>query len=146
MAKTRGNKVLNGSYAELWFNGSKIAEVQKISVKVTLERGDIQFGADMDSKLKVQKGEFTIGLKKVYTRFEDMREQLNKGIDPRFQIITKLKDPDAVGQQMERYSIDNCWLNDLPIIEYEVGNEVSQEITGGFTPSDLINLDRIKEA
>ena len=61
----------------------------------------------------------------------------------RVQIISKLADPDAVNGQQERYSTDNCWFNDLPIVGYEMGAIIEQEFTGGFTPSDMVNLDRI---
>ena len=73
-----------------------------------------------------------------------MRQSINKGVDKRLQIITKLADPDAVGHQIERYSTSNCWVNDLPVVSYERGALVEMEASGGFTPSDMVNLDRIK--
>ena len=56
---------------------------------------------------------------------------------------TKLADPDATNGQQERYSIDNCWYNDLPMVAYEKGGLIEEEATGGFTPSDMVNLDAI---
>ena len=143
MAKFRGYRVLSGSYAEVWIGGDLIAEAKKIELKISYEREDIQVGIDMDSKFKNQKGEWTLELNKVYSRFEDYRQKFNAGKDERLQIITKLKDPDATGGQTERYSVDNCWLNELPAVSYEVGAPVTQEISGGFTPSDMINLDKV---
>ena len=60
-----------------------------------------------------------------------------------YDIITKLADPDATNGQQERYSIDNCWYNDLPLVTYEKGGLIEEEATGGFTPSDMVNLDAI---
>lgn len=143
MPKMRGYRVLNGSFAELWVDGELIALLKKIECKISYEREDIPVGLDVDSKLKSQKGEYSAEIFKVYTSFEDYRQQINSGKDPRFQMITKLKDPDATGGQTERYSVDNCWINELPAVSYEIGASVTMEISGGFTPSDMVNLDRI---
>lgn len=145
MEKLRGYRVLSGTWGELWIDGEYVAELNKVEAKITFEREEIQTGVDMDTKFKYQKGEFNISLNKVFTRFEKYRKNINVGNDRRFQIISKLKDPDAVGAQLERYSFDNCWLNELPVVSAEKGSKVTQEITGGFTPSDMINLDEIKE-
>ena len=79
----------------------------------------------------------------MYSRYNAVFENWKKGIDQRSQIITKLADPDAVGGQIERYSCDNIWFNELPLITMEMGGIIEQEVSGGFTPSDLVNLDKI---
>lgn len=143
MAKYRGNNVLTGTWAEIWLNGERMFECYKIEAKVIINREDVQIGLDIDSKVTSMKGEGTLGIKRVYSAFVDNFEEIKKGIDNRFQIITKLADPDAVGGQIERYSIDNSWLNELPLVNYENGALIEQEISFGFTPSDMINLDKI---
>lgn len=143
MAKTRGNRILSGAWGEVWVDGEKIADLSKAEFKVTANRDDIQLGQDVDSKITGLKGEFTLTIKKAYSRYNKILENWRKGIDVRSQIITKLADPDAVGGQQERYSIDNCWFNDLPMVTFERGASVEEEVTGGFTPSDMVNLDEI---
>lgn len=66
------------------------------------------------------------------------------GKDVRSQVITKLSDPDAVGGQQERWSFDNVWWNDIPLVVMEKAALIEEELTGGFTPSDAVNLDEIK--
>lgn len=141
--KVRGNRTLTGTHAEVWVDGDKIFECSKIEQKITANREDVQIDFDVDSKITGLKGEFTLTVKKVYTRYLDIFESWKKGIDQRVQIISKLHDPDAVGGQMERYSTDNCWFNDLPLVNWEKGGIVEQEVSGGFTPTDMINLDKI---
>ena len=92
----KGNRVLAGTWAEVCWNGFKIAELEKIEVKITVNREDVQMGLDVDTKVTGLKGEGTLAIKKVYTRFDDVRREMAKGRDPRGSIITKLKDPDAV--------------------------------------------------
>lgn len=143
MSKQRGNKTLAGTHAEVWVDGQKIWEVSKITQKVTANREDVQLDMDVDSKITGLKGEFTLVVKKVYTRYAAVLEKWQKGIDLRSQIIANLADPDAVGVQSERYSTDNCWFNELPLVNWEKGGIIEEEVSGGFTPSDMINLDKI---
>lgn len=144
MDKIKGNRVLSGTWAEVWWNGFKILEVNKITAKITVNREDVQMGMDVDSKITGAKGEGTVSLNKVFTRFEDVRKSILKGKDPRGTIITKLKDPDATGGQMERYQIGNVALSEFGF-EFEKGSVAKQEIPFSFTPSDMILLDEIKE-
>lgn len=139
-----GNRFLAGTWAEVWWNGLKILEVNKITAKVTVNREDVQIGMDVDTKITGQKGEGTIAMVKAFTRFEDVRQEIARGRDPRGVIIAKLKDPDATGGQTERYQIGNVALSEFGF-EYEKGNVVKQEVPFSFTPSDMINLDEITE-
>ncbi len=142
--KIRGNRILSGTYAEVWIDGDKVFECSKIEAKMVINREDIQLGVDVDSKLLGLKGEFTLGVKKVFSRWEKYAEAYKQGIDLRPTIVAKLKDPNARGGQMERYSIGNCWFNELPLVNYEIGAIVEEEVSGGFTPSDMQALDLIK--
>lgn len=85
MAKIKGNKTLTGSWGEVWVNGEKIWELSKIEQKITANREDVQMGLDVDSKMTGLKGEFTLTVKKVYTRFWDIVEDMKNGLDTRFQ-------------------------------------------------------------
>ena len=144
MSKLRGNRTLTGTWGEdHCTDGELIAELSKIEVKVSANREDVQLDIDVDSKMTGIKGEFTLTIKKAYTRYNKVLESWKKGVDLRSQIITKLADPDATNGQQERYSIDNCWYNDLPLVTYEKGGLIEEEATGGFTPSDMVNLDAI---
>lgn len=143
MGKIKGNKTLTGTHGEVWVDGEKIWEFSKIEVKVTANREDVQLDIDVDSKITGLKGEFSFTLKKVYTRYNAVFENWKKGLDQRCQIITKLADPDAVGEQQERYSVDNCWFNELPLVSMEKGAAIEEEVSGGFTPTDMVNLDKI---
>lgn len=123
----RGNRTLSGTWAEVWWNGLKILEVNKIITKVTVNREDVQIGMDVDTKITGWKGEGTVSLIKAFTRFEDVRQEIARGRDPRGTIITKLKDPDATGGQTERYQIGNIALSEFGF-EYEKGSVVKQEV------------------
>ena len=142
--KIRGNRVLTGAWAEVYWNGFKIAELEKIEAKITVNREDVQMGLDVDTKVTGLKGEGTLALKKVYTRFDDVRREITRGRDPRGSIVAKLKDPDAVGGQTERYQIGNVALGEFAKT-WEMGAVVKEEYPFTFTPKDMILLDQIKD-
>ena len=143
MSKLRGNRTLAGTWGEIWVDGELIAELSKIEVKVSANREDVQLDIDVDSKMTGIKGEFTLTIKKAYTRYNKVLESWKKGKDVRCQIIAKLKDPDAVNGQTERWSANNVWHTELPVVNWEKGGIVEEETSIGFTPSDLQNLDQI---
>jgi len=137
-----GNRTLSGTWAQLWYNGFLIGEMNKITAKVTVNREDVQMGLDVDTKITGWKGEGTVSLIKAYTRFEDVRTAIGQGKDPRGVIVTKLKAPDATGGQTERWQIGNVALSEFGF-EWEKGTVVKQEYPFSFTPSDMINLDQV---
>lgn len=143
MGDIRGNKVLTGTWGELWINGERIFEFSKINFKVTANRETVQIGLDEDSKIVGLKGEGSYTVKKVFTRAKEILESWQKGKDVRASIIAKLEDPDASGGQIERWSCENVWHNELPVVNWEKGAIVEEEVTIGFTPTDLKNLDAI---
>lgn len=139
----RGNKVLRGSAAEVWIDGVKAFILQKIELKVSVQRDDVQIGMDIDSKPTGLKGEGSIGIKKVYTTARPYVERLCNGEDVRVQIIAALKDPDATGGKTERWSADNVWFNTIPVVNWETSAVIQEDYEIGFTPGDLKNLDEI---
>ena len=50
-AKIIGNKHLGGQWMELYYDGFRVAEANKISVKVTVNREEVQIGLDVDTKV-----------------------------------------------------------------------------------------------
>ena len=140
----RGNKVLSGTWGEIWVDGVTIIEFKKIEAKVSANGEEVQMGIDIDSKMTGLKGEISITINKTYSNYNDVMKNYVQGKDVRSQVIAKLADPDAVDAQQERWSFDNVWWNDIPLFVAEKGALIEEELTGGFTPSDAVNLDTIK--
>ena len=95
MANLQANRTLSGSFAEVWVDGARIAELSELTVSVKLLREKVQFGMDVDSKITGYEGTGTMTVKQVYTRFFEVLEQAKNGVDKRCTITTALKDPDA---------------------------------------------------
>lgn len=144
MANLQANRTLSGSFAEVWVDGAKIAELSELTLTVKLQREEVQLGMDVDSKITGYAGEGTMVLKQVYTRFYEVLEQAKSGVDKRCTITTALKDPDAMDGMEERYSVSNVALDQLPFINYKMGQVNEQKMEFRFRPSDLVCMDAIE--
>ena len=143
MAMLQANRTLSGSFAEVWVDGARIAELSELTLTVKLQRETVQLGMDVDSKITGYSGSGTMTLKQVYTRFYEVLEQAKNGVDKRCTITTALKDPDAAGGGEERYSVSNVAFTELPFIGYKMGEVIRQRLPFTFRPSDLKCLDAI---
>ncbi len=144
MANLQANRTLSGSFAEVWVDGAKIAELSELTLTVKLQREEVQLGMDVDSKITGYAGEGTMVLKQVYTRFYEVLEQAKSGVDKRCTITTALKDPDALDGMEERYSVSNVAFDQLPFINYKMGQVNEQKMEFRFRPSDLVCMDAIE--
>lgn len=140
----RGNKTLAGGYGKLWVNNELIAEFSSVTASITANRSDVQLGMSVDSKIIGFTGEGTLTLHKVYSRANKILKDWKKGNDTRSKIVFSILDPDAVGRQEERVSIDNVWFNTLNIINATKGEAISEEMPFGFTPEDVEYEGEIK--
>ena len=139
----QANRTLSGSFAEVWVDGARIAELSELTLTVKVLREKVQFGMDVDSKIIGYEGSGTMTLKQVYTRFFEVLEQAKQGLDKRCTITTALKDPDSVDGMEERYSVSNVAFSELPFIGYKMGEVNQQKLPFSFRPSDLTCLDAI---
>jgi len=142
--KIRGNNQINGTWGQVWLDGELVFELESFEAKVTANRETVTIGMSEDSKLVGLKGEGTMKVKKVFDRGKKkLLDAWKKGEDPRSTIVTKLKDPDTVGKQSERVSLDNVWFDELTLTQFEIGKKGEDEYKFGFTPDDADYLDTI---
>ena len=136
--KLRGNRVISGSWGELWWNNDKIFDVSKFEAKVTAEREDVIQGGslDIDSKLVALKGEGSFTCKRVYSRgIKNLIDYWIQGKDPRSVLIGKLDDPDSYGA--ERIVFNNVWFSEAIIMTFEGKKVTEEEFKFNFTVSDV---------
>ena len=143
MAAWSASRVLSGSFAEIWVDGSRIAEASGIQMTIKMQRSDVQIGMDVDSKITGGRGEGQLRLRQVFSRFFDIVEGAAEGKDIRVTITTALKDPDSVNGEEERYSVDNVALESLPLVNYAAGKVNEQTVPFRFLPGDLKQLSAI---
>lgn len=141
-----GNRILNGTFGTLWLDGEEIFEIESFEAKITFNRESVTMAGnlDEDSKITGQTGEGNFTIKKVFSRGLAKFVQMTKdGKDVRSQLIGKLQDPDTIGGQGERVSIDNVWFDEFTLMAFEVGSPAESEFPFGFTPSSVNMIDEI---
>lgn len=137
MGDIRGNKVISGSKGSLWLDGKLMAEVKSIESVATINRETVQMAGknDEDSKITSIACEGSFVMHKVYSTEKEFVDSFKSGIDKRFQLFVTLDDPDSYGR--ESVQLDNCWLNEITIAQFEVGSILEREFPFGHTFSDI---------
>lgn len=136
-SENRGFRRIAGAWGTLHIDGVEIFEVESFEATIEIQRSDVLVGIDVDSKMTGQAGSGSFTIKHVYTRgVQKYLDALKAGNDPRFLASVCLDDPDAVGGQVERVNIGNCWINNLPLSNFDRTEVVEKSFEFGFTPSD----------
>ena len=117
MAAWSASRVLSGSFAEIWVDGSRIAEASGIQMTIKMQRSDVQIGMDVDSKITGWRGEGQLRLRQVFSRFFDIVEGAAEGKD--------------------------VALESLPLVNYAAGKVNEQTVPFRFLPGDLKQLSAI---
>jgi hypothetical protein len=136
-------RVINGTWGEVWLDGDKVAEAYGLEAKVELEKEEVPICGKMgtDTKLMGYKGTGSIKLHKVNSRMMlKLSDQIKQGINPRFQILSALKDPAAYGA--ERILVKDACFDDLTLAAWEAKQK--GEIESPFTFTDWELLDTIQ--
>lgn len=137
LGQNRGYRRIAGAWGNLHIDGELIFEVEQFEATVEANRGDVLIGNNVDSKVTGLTGSGSFTIKHVYTRgVQKYLDVLKAGKDPRFVASVSLNDPDAVGGQIERINIGNCWINKLPLSNFSRSEVVEKQFEFGFTPND----------
>lgn len=138
----QGEKVINGTFGEIWLDGDYVAEVKGLQAQVSIEKEDIPVAGKYatDSKFMGYKGTGSLRLHKTNSRMiSKLSQSIKDGAVPRFQIISQVKDPSAAGA--ERIIIKDASFDDLTLIDWEL--RVNGELECPFTFTDWETADLI---
>ena len=144
MARTidSAKRVINGTYGEIWIDGEKIAECTACRMVVAKNKETINLCGQFMSDTKATSGNGTgsLTLYHVDSGLAQKLADLQSGIDRRFTVISKLKDPDSWGA--ERVAVYNVSFDDLTLADWQAATVGT--VTAAFTFSRYELLDRIE--
>lgn len=135
--------IINGTFGEVWLDGEKVAEAFGLEAKIELEKEEISICGKLgvDTKLMGYKGTGSIKMHKMNSRMMDkLSDSIQKGINPRLQILSALADPAARGA--ERILIKDAAFDDLTLAAWEAKDK--GELECPFTFSNWELIDTIK--
>ena len=143
MARTldSAKRVANGTFGEVWLDGEKVAECTACQAKVTYNKQTVNLCGQMmeDTKTTSAKGAGSLTLQKVDSGLAQKLSQSPLGIDRRFTIISKLKDPDGFGA--ERIALYDVSFDDLTLADWQAATVGT--VTAPFTFVRYEYLDMI---
>lgn len=145
MARTldSAKRVINGTYGEVWLDGDKVAECTACQAKVVLNKQTINLCGQFveDTKATSAKGSGSLTLQKVDSGLALRLGNLQDGMDRRFTIIEKLRDPDSYGA--ERVAIYGVSFDDLTLADWQ--SATVGTVTAPFTFTRYEYMDFIEE-
>lgn len=136
-------RVINGKFGSVWLDSEAVGECYGLQAKVTLDKEEISMcgGRAKDFKVKGTKCTGSLKLHKVYSRMAlKLGEAMREGRDVRFDIISKLADPDSYGA--ERIKLKGVSFDDLTLADWE--SDVVGKVECPFTFTDFEFLDKIE--
>lgn len=134
-AKVNAKRIINGTWGEVWIDESDyVGECYGLQAKISLNKEDVNICGSMATDKKVTSMSCTGSMKlhKVNSRMAlAIGDKIKKGIDPRFTVMSKLSDPDALG--CERIVLRNVSFDDLTLADWEVATNGKVEAPFTFT-------------
>lgn len=146
MARTvdSAKRVMSGTHGELWCDGEKIAEVSEFQAKVTKNKETVIFCGQImeDSKMISARGAGSMTIFHVDSGFLEKEQDIQKGVDRRYTLVSKLDDPDSWGA--ERISLSNVSFDELTLADWGAAKlgSITQPFT--FSAYDLLDLVEVR--
>lgn len=141
MARPNASRIINGTYGRVWVDGELWAEVDTFEAKVTVNYEDVNFAGEGATFKKATgwAGEGSMTIKKIYSRVQrKMADNVRKGIYPRFEIVGKVSDPDALGS--ERVALHDVTLNEFMLLKFDQKTLGSEDIPFAFSDYEPVDL------
>ncbi|MCC2864916.1 phage tail tube protein [Anaerovorax odorimutans] len=133
-------RVMNGTYGEVWFDDQYMAEVVACKGEVDIDNQEVTQTGTRGTGYKFMgyKGTGELKMNKISSFvIKKITEQLKQGKTPTATIISKLDDPDAYGS--ERVKFIGCTFNKLTIADWEAKKLTEETVPFNFQDYELID-------
>lgn len=141
MSRLTGDRVINGTYGSVWFDGDLLAEVDSFEANVTVQWEDVNIAGSPATHKKAVgwTGEGSMTIKHVNSRIQrKMADKVKQGVYPRFQIVGKVADPEALGS--ERVVLNDVTIDGFNLLKFEQKTVGSQDISFAFSDYDMVDM------
>lgn len=137
-------RVVNGTHGEAWVDGEKVAETTALQAKVSYDKQEVKLCGEMmtDTKLIGAKGTGSLTLQKVDSGLAMKLARAQLGIDQRFTIISKLKDPDSYGA--ERVALYGVSFDDLTLADWQAATVGTVSAPFTFTKFEFLDMIEVQ--
>jgi hypothetical protein len=139
-------RIVNGSYGELWEDGEWQQNVDNVVADVNIQKSEVPMSGTrwIGHKVISLSGAGTVSGFKVTSKMiqKNLWAAGDRGVPVKTELITKLADPEAYGH--ERIRLMNVKWDKIPLANWKAGEIVREEFPFTFSKFEL--LDPIEEA
>lgn len=142
--KISPEKVVSGSYGEVWIDDYYAAEATAVEAKVTVEKAEVPQTGTLAKGYKIvgYEGKGTLKMNKTTSFFiSKLSDNIQKGKATVCTLITKLDDPDVTG--IERVKLTGVTFDELTLANWETKKVGEESMPFTFTGWEV--LDSIPE-
>lgn len=141
MSGYRSDQVISGTFGECWIDSAYVAEVTALKATLSAKTESVSQCRKLMDGTKVvgieAKGE--IKLNKISSRFINMlAEDLKRGIQTNFTIISKLDDPASMG--CERIKLMGCTFTEVDLVNWELKKLGEETVAFSFTDFEKLDV------
>lgn len=133
------DRVINGTFGEVWVDNDYMAEATALEAKMKLDTSEVNMTRTLRKGYKVTgiSGSGTLKLNKVTSYFiKKISDNLKAGKATRATIITNLEDPEAFGA--ERIALNDCVFTELTLADWEAGKLGEESIPFSFSDFEVL--------
>ena len=133
-------KVINGTFGEVWVDDDYMAEVTALEAKVSLDKTEVNQVGTLAKGYKItgSDGKGTLKLNKVSSYFiKKLSDNTKAGKTTTCTIISKLNDPDSFGA--ERIQLNGCTFDELTLANWEAKKLGEESIAFSFTSWEVLD-------
>lgn len=135
------NKVINGTFGRLWWDGELLAECKKFEAKVTGVYESVNIAEELGERQKYMgfTGAGTAVLSKIDSVVaRKAAEGFKTGKMPEFKLVGRLSDPNSDGQ--EAVELIDVTLDEMMLIQFEVKALSETEIPFKFADFNYLDI------
>lgn len=133
-------RVINGTYGEVWINDQYMSEVISLKSEIDIDNQEVTQTGEKGTGYKFMgyKGSGEMKMNKVSSYvIKEVTKQLKAGKTPTATIIVKLDDPDAFGA--ERIKIIGATFSKLTLADWEAKKLTEETVPFDFRDYELID-------
>ena len=133
-------RIINGTHGTVFLEGEEVAELKAFQAKLEFQKEEVKIAGKMATGTKYMgySGKGSLSLHKVNSRMiKKIANMIKQGKEPRFTVIGKLADPDAMGS--ERIALYSVSFDDLTLMDWEVGALGASEHPFTFVKYDILD-------
>ena len=137
------DRVVNGSYGELWLDGEKMAEVYGLDAQMEVMKAEVPMcgmNGGVGKKYTGWNGTGSLRFNKVSSTFSKKQaEAIKEGIPLVSTIISKLADPSVAKHGHERIELKGVQFDTISLAQWEAGQLIQHEVPFTFEDFNFLN-------